>query len=104
VSTQALSGTSGKRWKVSSEEIENRFASAGWDLDGSFGGHLVIGYSGDGVSMLAHKEYWGTEDPLFELLDHDEMVSHWVGEVPTPQQARELLQEHGQPPQVWEQG
>jgi hypothetical protein len=103
VSAQALSGASGKRWKVSPEEIENRFASAGWHLDGGFQDRLVIGYSGDEVSILAHKEYWGTDDPLFELLDHGEMVSYWVGEVPTPQQARELLQEHGQLPQVWEQ-
>ncbi len=85
------------------EAMKQSFTSAGWDLDGSFDDHLIIGYSGDGVSILAHKEYWGTDDPLFELLDHGRMVSYWVGEVPTPQQARELLQEHGQPPEVWEQ-
>jgi hypothetical protein len=44
---------------VNREEIEQRFASAGWDLDGSFAEHLIIGYNGDGVSLLAHKEDWG---------------------------------------------
>ena len=84
------------------EAMKRSFASAGWDLDGSFEDHLIIGYSGDNVSILAHKEYWGTGDPLFELLDHAEMISYWVGEVPSPQQARELLQEHGQPPEAWD--
>ena len=85
------------------EEIEQNFASAGWDLDGSFKDHLVIGYSSDGISLLAHKEWWGKDDPLFEILDHEEMITYWVREVPTPEQAQELLGEHGHQPQEWDQ-
>ena len=83
------------------EQIEQSFTNVGWDLDGSFADHLVIGYSGDGTSILAHKEAWGTEEPFFELLDHERMLTYWVsGEIPSPQQAQELLEEHGQPPGV----
>ncbi len=83
-------------------ELQQSFASAGWDLDGSFEDHLVIGYSGEGISILAHKDAWGTEDPYFELLDHERMLTYWVREIPTPQRARELLQEHGEPPEMWD--
>jgi hypothetical protein len=77
---------------MSKEEIEQKFGSAGWDLDGSFEDHLVIGYSDEGgLSMLAHKESWGTGDPLFELIDHESMSTYWVREVPTPEQALRLL-------------
>ena len=61
---------------VSKEEIERNFASAGWELDGSFGDHLAIG-SHDGISILAHKEEWGTESPYFEILDHEKMITNW---------------------------
>ena len=87
--------------KVYREQIEQSFTNVGWDLDGSFADHLVIGYSGDGISILAHKEAWGTEEPFFELLDHERMLTYWVsGEIPSPHQAQELLEEHGQPPGV----
>ena len=81
------------------QEIEQSFTSAGWDLDGSFGEHLIIGHSGDSVSLLAHKEVWGAEDPTFEILDHATLLTCWVGEVPTPQQATKLLREEGEPPE-----
>jgi hypothetical protein len=76
---------------VTREEIEQRFASAGWELDGSFSDHLIIGYSGDHVSLLAHQEVWGTEDPIFEILDHEQMLNYWITQIPTPQQAEKLL-------------
>ncbi len=81
------------------EQIEQSFTNVGWDLDGSFADHLVIGYSGDGISILAHKEAWGTEEPFFELLDHERMLTYWVssGQIPSPEKAQELLEEHGQP-------
>jgi hypothetical protein len=76
---------------VSREEIERRFALSGWDLDGSFSDYLVIGYSGEELSILAHKEVWQEGDPLFVILDHDNILSRWVHTVPTPMQARKLL-------------
>ena len=83
------------------EDIEQSFTTVGWELDGSFKDHLLIGFSGDGISILAHKETWGTENPVFELLDHERMLTYWVsGEIPSPKQALQLLEEHGKPPGV----
>ena len=84
------------------EEIEQKFLDAGWDLDGSFEDYLLIGHNGERISLLAHREHGGTDDPLFELLDHEEMTTYWVHEVPTPQQAARLLREHGRPPEEWD--
>jgi hypothetical protein len=83
------------------EEIEQRFASAGWDIDDGFSGHLVIGYSSDALSILAHREHTSetADDPGFELIDHVQNVACWVREIPTPRQAAQLLHEHGEPPE-----
>ena len=80
---------------MSPEEIENSFASAGWQLDGGFSDYLVIGYIDDGLSILARKEAWETDDPIFELIDHERNLTYGVEEVPTPQQAKEMLLEFG---------
>jgi hypothetical protein len=88
--------------RVSPEEIEGRFASAGWQLDGGFEDYLVIGCSDEeGLSILTYYEgeARGTDDdPLFELVDHKGDLTYAVREVPTPEEAREMLREHGQPP------
>ena len=82
------------------EEIEERFASAGWHLDGGFEDYLVIGYSDEGLSILARKEAWETDgDLLFELIDHERDLTYEAWEVPTPEEAREMLREDGQPPE-----
>jgi hypothetical protein len=86
---------------MSPEEIENRFFSAGWHLDGGFLGYLIIGYNGDGVSILAGKEAWETDDPVdpvFKLVDHERDLTYGVQEITTPRQAKKMLQEHGHPP------
>lgn len=82
---------------MSPEEIEQSFASAGWHLDGGFSDYLVIGYTDDGLSIMARKEAWETDDPVFELIDHEREVTYVVKEIPTPQQAQKMLQELGQP-------
>ena len=83
------------------EEIQDSFTSAGWHLDGSFADYLVIGHT-DGVSILAGKEAWETDDdpvdPVFELVDHERDLTYAVQEIPTPRQAQQMLLEHGQPP------
>jgi hypothetical protein len=82
----------------SQQSIERSLSDAGWLLDGSFTDHLVIGYTEDGLSILAAKEAWETDDnPVFELIDHNSDLTYGVDEVPTPQQAEKLLQEHGLP-------
>ena len=45
-------------------------------------------------SILAHGEVCESEDLAFEIIDH-ENITYWVQEILTPQQAIELLQEHG---------
>ncbi len=82
---------------MSVEEIEDSFISAGWLLDGSFTDQLVIGYTEDGqLSILAGKEAWENGDsPAFELIDHESDLTYEVHEIPTPEQARKTLQEHG---------
>lgn len=82
------------------QQIEQSFTNAGWDIDGSFADYLIIGRSGDSVSILAHKETWDAEEPFFELIDHEQMLSYWVRQIPSPKQAQQLLEEHGQPPGV----
>ena len=82
---------------MSPEEIENSMTSAGWHLDGSFAEYLVIGYI-DRVSILAGKEAWEADDPVFELIDHERDLTYGVQEIPTPPQAQQMLQEHGHPP------
>ena len=77
------------------EEIEQRFVSAGWSIDGGFAEYLVIGYFGDGMSLLSHPETRGDDDPVFIILDHDRVITHFVYGVPTPLQAAKLLQDHG---------
>ena len=79
----------------SEEKIQQRFASAGWELDGGFSGYLVVGYNGDGLSILAYKGAWETYEPIFELQDHENNLTYGVQELPTPRQAAQLLGEHG---------
>ena len=81
------------------EEIEQGLIDAGWELDGGFSGHLIIGESGD-RSIVAHRWTWGSEDPVFELSSKERDLTYWVREIPTPRQAGELLEEHGGPPEA----
>ena len=81
---------------MNQEEVEYGFAGAGWKLDGSFYKHLIIGYVDD-LSIIAYRQTWETQDPKFQLCDHERDLSYWVGEIPTPRRAAELLREHGEP-------
>ncbi len=81
---------------MSQQELEQKFASAGWDLDGGFYNHLIIGYT-DILSNLAYRPAWEAEEPEFQLCDHENNLSYWVREIPTPQQAAQLLREYGEP-------
>ena len=80
------------------EEIEQGFVNAGWHIDADFLGLLVIGYKGDGLSILTREQALDANvAPLFELIDHKRNVTFGVQVIPTPQQATKLLQEYGQP-------
>ena len=80
------------------EEIEQAIKDAGWRLDGGFAGDLLVGNDST-VSILAPRWVWGFDDPVFELWDEERNLSYWVREMPTPQQAKELLEAHGGPPE-----
>jgi hypothetical protein len=85
---------------MANKELEQRIASAGWEIDDGFSGHLVIGDdSSNNVSIVAYLDGWDSDEPLFELLDHETDVAYWVRDVPTPQQASQMLQENGEPPE-----
>ncbi len=80
------------------DELEQRLARAGWNLNGSFSGYLLIGYTDD-LSLLVPEEAYETNDPTFEIIDHERNTTYWVREIPTPQQAQQLLDEHGELPE-----
>jgi len=103
--TESLPFGGGDKVWLPPKKIEQRFVSAGWDIDNGFPGYLVIGYSGDTLSILARREkvFETANDAFFEILDHTRNVTCWVREIPTPQQAAQLLQEHGEPPQEWDE-
>ena len=83
---------------MANKELEQRIASVGWEIDDGFSGHLVIGDdSSNNVSIVAYLDGWDSDDPLFELLDHETDVAYWVRDVHTPQQAAQMLQENGKP-------
>lgn len=75
-----------------------KLANAGWELDGTFSEHLVIGNAGD-LCVIVPAWVWGSCGPVFELHDVEKNLSYWVMEIPTPQKAAELLREHGGPPE-----
>ncbi len=85
---------------VNREAIEQSFTRADWDIDRSFLEYLTIGCNGDSLSILAYaQEAQEPEDPVFELIDHERNFTYGVQQIPSPQQAAQLLQEHGQPPE-----
>ena len=81
------------------EAIEQRFTRAGWELDDSFSEYLIIGSNTDSLSILANAQAREPEEPVFELIDHERNLTYGVQQIPSPQRAAHLLQEHGQPPE-----
>jgi hypothetical protein len=78
------------------EEIEQALEDAGWKVDEGFSAQLLVG-NNHTLSVLAHQWVWDTDDPVFEISDEDTDLTYWVREIPTPQQAQELIDEHGRP-------
>jgi hypothetical protein len=78
------------------DTVDRELAEAGWSTDGTFAEHLTIGESGD-LCLLVHRSTWETDEPAYELYDAGRHVSYWVHEIPTPERAATLLEEHGEP-------
>ena len=81
---------------VDKDKIDRELAEAGWEPDGTFSDHLAIGESGY-LCILVHRSTWETDEPTYELYDAGRHVSYWVHQVPTPERAAVLLEEHGEP-------
>jgi hypothetical protein len=79
-------------------KIDRKLEEAGWEADGTFSEHLAIGESGD-LCVLVHRSTWETNVPTYELYDVGRDVSYWVHEIPTPERATKLLEEHGKTPE-----
>ena len=47
------------------------------------------------MSILSPRWAWNLDNPVFELSDELKDLTYWVTEIPTPQQATVLLEEHG---------
>ncbi len=75
-------------------KVDRELAEAGWEPDGTFSEHLAIGESDD-LCILVHRSTWETDEPAYELYDAGQHVSYWVHEIPTPERAARLLEEHG---------
>jgi hypothetical protein len=78
------------------EAIEQNLISAGWEVDGGFSEHLLIGNAGE-LSILI--PWWArrdAEDAEYELYDAQKNRVCRIEAVPTPLQARMLLEEHGE--------
>ena len=80
------------------QEIERAIEEAGWRLDSGFADYLILGHD-DRASIMSPRWAWNLDSPVFELSDELKDVTYWITEIPTPQEATELLEEHGGPPE-----
>ncbi len=80
------------------DKVDRELEEAGWETNGTFAEQLTIGESGD-LCVLVHRSTWETDEPAYELYDADKRLSYWVHEIPTPERATKLLEEHGETPE-----
>ena len=79
------------------EQIGQALTQAGWRLDGRFSEYLIVGHDDD-ASITAHSWVWEKNTHVFELSDQRTRRIYWVHAIPTPWQAKLLLDEHGGDP------
>ena len=78
------------------EQIGQVFTQAGWRLNGGFPEYPIVGRDDDDhASITAHSWVWEKDTHVFELSDQRTRRVYWVHAVPTPWQAKLLLDEHG---------
>jgi hypothetical protein len=80
------------------EQVGQALTQAGWRLDGGFSEHLIVGHD-DHASITVHSWVWEKDTHVFELSDQRTRRIYWVHAIPTPWQAKLLLDEHGGPPE-----
>jgi hypothetical protein len=64
--------------RVNPVEIESCFYKAGWHIDVDFADYLVIGCDNNRLSILAYVEALQTDEPIFELIEHERKVTRGV--------------------------
>ena len=84
------------------EQIVQALTEAGWELDGGFSEYQIIGHD-DHVTILAHSWVWEKDRHDFELSDERTERVYWVHAIPTPWQAKLLLEEHDGSPEEEEE-
>lgn len=80
------------------EQIVPALIEAGWRLDGDFSEYLIVGHDDHYASITVHSWVWEKDTHVFELSDAKTRRTYWVHAIPTPWQAKLLLDEHGGDP------
>ena len=81
------------------EQIGQALTQAGWRLDGGFSEYFIVGHDDDHASITAHSWVWEKDSHVFELSDAQTRCVYWVHAIPTPWQAKLLLDGHGYSPE-----
>ena len=82
------------------EQICQALTQSGWRLDGGFSEYLIVGHDDEyHASITAHSWVWEKNTHVFELSDQRTQRTYWVHAIPTPWQAKLLLDEHGDSPE-----
>ena len=79
------------------EQIELALTEAGWSIEeGGFSSeYFIVGHNDGYASITAHSWVWEKDSHVFELSDQRTERVYWVHAIPTPWQAKLLLEEHG---------
>ena len=73
----------GAESRADKEAIEQSSTRVGWELNGSFSEYLTIGCNSDSLSILPYAQAGETEDPVFELIDHEKNLTYGVQQILT---------------------
>jgi hypothetical protein len=79
------------------DQIDQALTEAGWYLGDSFSEYFIVGRD-QHASVTAHSWVWEKDAHVFELKDQRTERVYWVHAIPTPWQAKLLLEEHGDSP------
>ncbi len=69
---------------MNEQRLHQEVDSAGWEADGTFSEHLVIGNKGN-LCLIIPSWVEGSDDPIYELYDVEKNHSYWVQYILTPQ-------------------
>jgi hypothetical protein len=77
------------------EQTGQALTHAGRRLDGGFSEYLIVGHDDNHTSITVHNWVWEKDTHVFELSNARTQRVYWVHAIPTPWQAKLLLDEHG---------